>query len=199
MAKRPGTQPHRTQASRGKPSTDDLFAEMMSLVKSAAPVLAKVTRGAKAKRGGPAQLARLKAALASDDPLPQILSLIPDDGQPERTVVIYAHGCMLETGSSGLSMVFDRYEDHELERMIDAVTQIRASRTKRDLQLLYQVFKRAIAGGADRIEAAEKVAQYAKRRKIDAASDAHVQELGDRLLRFCRTHVAELAWRGVRP
>ncbi|HJU41223.1 MAG TPA: hypothetical protein VJ691_00355 [Vicinamibacterales bacterium] len=170
-----------------------MFAEMMGLVKSARPLLEKVQRPAKTKRSGPQQLTRLKAALKSDDPLPKIVEIIPNDGRGERATVVDAYGCLLETNSGGLSMIFDRFGGDEFEQMMDAVERIGAARTLRDLKALRRVWKRAATAGEDQFEAADAVARYAKTNKIDAARATHVRELERQLVKFCKAHVEDLA------
>ena len=179
--------------ARKQKSVDDLFAEMMGLVKSARPVVEKVRRQSGIEHGGPQRLARLRTALKSNDPLPKIVAIIPNDGHGERGIVINAYGCLLETNSGGLSMIFDRFGGSEFAQMIDAVERIGAERTLRDLKTLRRVWKRSATAGGDQFEAADAVARYAKARKIDPAYRTHVRELERKLLKFCKDHIEELA------
>jgi hypothetical protein len=138
------------------------------------------------------RLARLEKALESEDPLPVIRELIPDDGTNEQSVVVYAFPCILETGSGGLSILLDRFDDDELARITSSLKSIGANRTLADLQQLRAALQQGVAAGQDRIDAAELVARESGK-GIDQQADAHVREMEEKLLEFCRGHLEELA------
>ena len=139
------------------------------------------------------RLARLKKALASADPLPNIRALIPDDGPNEQSVVVHAFACILETGSGRLSIVLDRFDDDELDRISSSPEIIGATRTLAHLQRLRSALPRASAAGQTRLDAVEFVAGQSGTKLIDRDADVHVREMEKKLLDFCRGHLEELA------
>ncbi|HEX7337246.1 MAG TPA: hypothetical protein VF252_08565 [Gemmatimonadales bacterium] len=180
----------RPKAAKRKADPNQLFAEMMQLVKSAGPPPGQPSA---ARRLSPkTRLARLKKALGSDDPLPNIRALIPDDGANAQAVVVHAFACILETGSAGLSVLVDRFEDDELAKIISSLEAIGARATLADLRQLRAALQRAVQAGQNRLDAAELVAEGPGKR-IDRHAELHVREMGERLLEFCRTRLEELA------
>ena len=139
------------------------------------------------------RLSALQRALAAEEPLPRVRGLIPDDGEKEQQVVVFAYACILETGSSGLSILFDRFEEEELEKIDGALESIGAKRTLGDFRSLSAAFQEAIADGEDRGDAAERLVAQADAQRIDRGAEGHVQEMKERLLDFCNRNIEALA------
>lgn len=139
------------------------------------------------------RLAGLEKALASDDALGRIRQLIPDDGENEQAVLIYAHACILETNSAGLSIVFDRFDPEELDRIEKSLHAIKASKTLLAFRQLRRLFSSEIKAGRNAVDAGEWMAAKPAVRRIDKNSGALVAEMERKLLAFCRSHVEQLA------
>jgi len=172
----------------------ELMAELKSLIESAAALMAEPST--QPSMSPKKRLARLKKALSAKDAfesLVKIRELVPDDGGGAQEVVVYGFACILETSSSGLSILFDRFDDDELAKITAALESIGATSTLRDLRELQAVFARAVRKGRDRFDASELAAGHSERRGIDGKSEAHAQEMQDRLLQFCKEHLEELA------
>lgn len=169
----------------------DPWAELTELLKFAGslPAPAKHAR----KMSQKTRLARLRMALASTDPLWRIRQLLPDDGENEQAVVIYAHACLLETNAAGLSIVFDRFDPEELDRIGAALKAIKASKSLTAFRQLRRLLSSEIKAGRNAIDAGEWMAAKPAVRRIDKGSDALVEEMERQLLAFCRSHIDELA------
>ena len=139
------------------------------------------------------RLPALQRALASNEPLTQIRSLIPDDGTNEQEVVVSAFACIQETRSSGMSILFDRFDDDELEKIDHSLECIGAERPLAEFRKLAEAFQRAIANDEDRQDAAERLVAEADSQRIDRASEALVQEMEEKLLAYCQRNVEALA------
>ena len=139
------------------------------------------------------RLPALQRALASNEPLAQIRSLIPDDGADEQEVVASALACIQETRSSGLSILFDRFDDDELEKIDHSLESIGAERPLAEFRKLAEAFQRAIANDEDRQDAAERLVAEADSQRIDRASESLVQEMEEKLLAYCQRNVEALA------
>jgi hypothetical protein len=145
------------------------------------------------------RVAEFQKALASNDSfgaLAAVRELIPDGGAGEQEVVIYAFACILEAGSAGLSILFDRFDDDELRKIDGSLERIGATQTLGDLRSLDSVFRQSLANGEDRLEAAEALAEGPETQRIDRASDAQVEEMKEKLLQFCKENVEALAAAG---
>lgn len=155
-----------------EPGPDQLFAEMMRLVESAGPEVARVRRAGIASRK--VRLGKLEKALSSGTPfdaLAKVRELVPDDGVGAQQVVVYGFACILETNSAGLSILFDRFDDDELRKLDASLERIGATRTLAALRAMRRL------GAA----------------KLDAQSQVYVAEMEQRLLAFCKAHLPELA------
>ena len=142
------------------------------------------------------RLAKLSAALAQDDAfeaLSKVRELLPDDGEGAQQTVVYGYAAVLEVNSSGLSVLFDRLDDEELWKCRAALDAIGAEHTLHAFDTLHPAFVKMIAAGTDRFEAAERLAAQPATRRLDREHQNHVGEMEQKLLAFCRTHVAELA------
>lgn len=135
--------------------------------------------------------ARVEHALASDDPLGQIGALV-DESTGLGQIFRYAFACLLETNSAELPILFDRYEDDELGHIEDALEAIAAKRTLQDYRTLKRAFDDAIASGMDRLDASDAVASRPQLALLARRYKAHVAELEQQLIAFCRAHVGEL-------
>ena len=141
---------------------------------------------------GRSRIAVVEKALASSEPLAKVREAIAETNEEQR-VVMWAFACLLETNSAGLSILLDRFTGPELGRMEKALDTIGAKRTLADLRKLRQAFVAARHSGQSRDDAAEAVDRGALGRASARAREAHVREMEDRLLSFCKAHVAELA------
>ena len=142
------------------------------------------------------RLAALKKALTSAralDALEKVRALIPDEGAGAQQVVVYGFACLLEANSAGLSILFDRFEDDELEQIGSSLEAIGALQTLAAFRKLQRAFASAVAGGRDRLDAAEWVAARSDSRRIDRDARAHVTEMEQKLLAFCKAHLEQLA------
>jgi hypothetical protein len=146
-------------------------------------------RQAAADRG---RLSKLKKALSSGDPLPQVRELIAERNK-EQQVVVWAYACILEVNSAGLTIAFDRFTPPELAKIGAALREIGATQTLADLALLRRAFDDATEHGMSRMEASEAVTESALGRERGRAHEAHVQEMEGRLLAYCREKVEQLA------
>ena len=161
--------------TRKEPTAEQLFAEMMGLVKSAG------SRPGKARPAGKAsqrtRLARLQKALASGssiDALAKVRELIADDGVGAQQIFVYGFACMLETSSAGLSIVFDRFDAAELRKIGSSLEHIGATRTLTAFRRLQKSFERAA-------------------HKVDEQSRAYADEMEQKLLALAKAHVQDLA------
>jgi hypothetical protein len=142
------------------------------------------------------RLAAMKKAFSAGtafDALHEVRELVPDNGMGAQQAVVYGFACILEANSAGLSILFDRFEDDELEKIRSSLEAIGAIRTLADFRQLQGVFASAVAGGRDRLDASEWMAVQPESQRIDRESEAHVREMEQKLLEFCKTHVDELA------
>jgi hypothetical protein len=142
------------------------------------------------------RLETLQKALAVDDTfdaLTTIRELIADDGANEQEVVVYAYACILETSSAGLSILFDRFDDVELAKIDRSLESIGATQTLNELRGLTGAFRGLVAKGLKRLDAAETLVEQPDTQRVDRASDAHVEEMEQKLLEFCRQNVEALA------
>jgi hypothetical protein len=172
----------------------ELMAELKRLMESAAALMAEPSTRPRMSRTK--RLARLKKALSAKDAfdsLTKIRELVPDEGVGAQQVVVYGFACLLETSSAGLSILFDRFDDDELAKIMAALESVGATSTLRDLRELQAVFARAVGEGRARFDASELAAGHSATRGIDGKSEAHAQEMQDRLLEFCKEHLEELA------
>ena len=145
--------------TRNEPSSEQLFAEMMGLVKSAASQPGKAKPAAKASQR--TRLARLQKALgsgASINALAKVRELIADDGVGAQEVFVYGFACMLETSSAGLSIVFG----------------IGATRTLAALRRVQKPLERA---EARKVDQQSQAYVDEMQRKLWAFCKAHVQDL----------------------
>ena len=92
------------------------------------------------------RLEALRAALASEDPLASVREAIEEDNRDQQ-VVVWAFACLLETNSAGLSVVFDRFDESELERIAEALAAVGASRTLADLRAMQAFVGQGVASG----------------------------------------------------
>jgi hypothetical protein len=172
----------------------ELMAELKGLMESAAALMAEPsTEPSMSPRK---RLARLKKALSAKDAfesLVKIRELVPDEGVGAQQVVVYGFACILETSSACLSILFDRFDDDELAKIVAALESIGATSTLRDLRELQVVFARAVGKGHARLDAADRVARQARTRGVDGRSEAHGREMEQKLLEFCKQHLEELA------
>lgn len=142
------------------------------------------------------RLAALKKALTSAralEALEKVRALIPDDSAGAQQVVVYGFACLLEVSSAGLSILFDRFEEDELERIGASLEAIGALQTLAAFGKLQRAFVSAVAGGRDRLDAAEWIAARADSRRIDRDAKAHATEIEQKLLAFCKAHLDQLA------
>ena len=142
------------------------------------------------------RLAALKKALTSAralNALEKARALIPDDGAGAQQVVVYGFACLLEASSAGLSILFDRFDDDELERIGSSLEAIGALQTLAAFRKLQRAFVSAVVGGRDRFDAAEWIAARPESRRIDRDAKAHSTEIEEKLLAFCKAHVEQLA------
>ena len=140
--------------------------------------------------------AKLKAALAMDDPFEALSSVreeLPDDGEGAQQVVVYGMASILEINSAGMSILFERFDEHELAKIRDALEAIGASATVRDFRALEGMFATALSSGRSRDDAAEWLSAEPDALAIDRRSDSHAAEVEQALLKYCRAHVDELA------
>ena len=121
----------------------------------------------------------MQRALSAGD-LARVRAQVPDEdaGNKAQQVVVYAHACVLETNSAGLSILFDRFSRAERRSMASALAAIKATATLRALRSLERAFARKKAPETG---------------SVDRRSDKLVAEMEARLLRFCEANVEELA------
>ena len=166
---------------------------MITLVQSAEPA---ARRPAKARRlSRPKRLVAVRRALASNNPLAEVRALMPgeDACNEAQQVVVYAFACLLEVGSAGLSILFERFKPAELRKIASALSAIRADGTRNDFDQLDRALEAALDRGMSRIDASEWLGAQSETRQVDRRSDAHVAEIERTLLVFCRAHLADLA------
>jgi hypothetical protein len=158
-------------------------------------------RGDRASRAGAgkgpahARLATIRKALASADAfsaLTTIREAIAEENGAQK-VVVWAHACILETSSAGLTILFDRFTLPEIGRIERALVRIGAARTASDLKGLRTVFERAVDGGRPALDAADDLNESELGKTMDKAYRAHVQEMETKLLAYCAQHAQELA------
>lgn len=147
---------------------------------------------ARKKASGSARLKLIEAALRSDDPLGNIREIIAEKNQQQQTVV-WVFACILETGSAGLSIMFDRFSSAELAKLDRGLVEIGATETADDLRALRAAVDEAAESGKSREDAAESVSACAQGRAVDRKHEAHVKEMETKLLAYCEEHVGELA------
>ena len=147
---------------------------------------------ARKKASGSARLKLIEAALRSDDPLGNIREIIAEKNQQQQTVV-WVFACILETGSAGLSIMFDRFSPAELAKLDRGLVEIGATETADDLRALRAAVDEAAESGKSREDAAESVSASAQGRAVDRKHEAHVKEMETKLLAYCEEHVGELA------
>jgi hypothetical protein len=138
------------------------------------------------------RIAVVETALASSEPLAKVREVIAETNKEQR-VVVWAFACVLETHSAGLLILLDRFTGAELGRMEKALDAIGAKRTLADLRKLRRAFEAARHSGQSTDNAPEAVDRSALGRAIARTREAHVREVEERLLSFCKAHVAELA------
>jgi hypothetical protein len=190
MAKKKA-QPRQRKREQTEP---ELIAELKGLMESAAALTPEPS--AEPSIPPKKRLALLQKALSAkgaSESLARIRELVPDDGSGAQEVVVYGYACILETNSACLSILFDRFNDHELAKIMSALESIGATSTLADFRELQTAFARAVGKGQERFDAAELVAEQAQTRGIHGRSDAHVQEMEHKLEEFCKEHLEELA------
>jgi hypothetical protein len=134
---------------------------------------------------------RLLKALASKEPLTALEPLV-DDSTPAGKTFRWAFACILETNSAGLPILFDRFEDEELDRVQAALGAIEAKQTLADIRRLRQAFEKATGKGMDRLEASDAIANDPKLKPIARAHAAQVEEMERQLIAFSKAHVRDL-------
>ncbi len=142
------------------------------------------------------RLAAVEKALAckkASDALEKLRALVPDDGDDAQEVVVYGYACILETNSAGLSILFERFDDAELEKVRRSLEAIGAVRTLAALSGLLESFASAIAGGKSRLDACEWLSAQSIPQRVDQESETHVSEMEGKLVAFCRARAEELA------
>ena len=149
---------------------------------------------AKAAKKGPdrRRIAAIEKALASDDPLGRVREVISEKGK-EGQVVVWAFGCLLETNSATLTMLFDRFAPAEIAKIERALDAIGAVNTGRDLKSLREALAALMDSGVRRSDASDQLDSSPPAKAIKRRSDVHVQEIERHLLAYCRAHVRELA------
>ncbi|MBE0584488.1 MAG: hypothetical protein IH612_12120 [Desulfofustis sp.] len=134
----------------------------------------------------------VQEALSFDDPL-SALSGVVDENTPSGGAYRWAYVCILETNSAGLSILFDRYEDTDLDQIEGALEKIGALKTLSDLRVLRKAFDDAIALGFDRFDASDNLDKDPNLKGIIREYQRHVEEMENLLVVFCKKHAHELA------
>ncbi len=141
------------------------------------------------------RLAALKKALTHSDPITAVRKLCRDDGPEAQQVVVYAFSAIVETGSAGLSILFDRFDDDaELNKVGAALEAIGATRSQADFQTLHQAYCQTLAEeGQDQFDAAAVAAELGESQGIDRRAAEHAEEMERQLEAFCREHLEKIA------
>ena len=177
-------------------STEELWAELLGLVKSAsripaAPKRTKETAATRTKRRR-----KIEAALKARD-LEKVRDALPvaatDAENEAQLTVIYAYAAVLEVSSACLSILFERFSGRELRDIEAALADIGARETLRDLRRLTRALAAALARGKRRGAAVEWLMERPLRKTVDRRASQHVDEMEKALLRYCRTNLDELA------
>lgn len=132
------------------------------------------------KRARPRRPKTVAEALRSRDPLPALHAIVGDANRA-GAALHWGYACVLETSSGGLSILLDRFAEDELDRIEQALKTIGATATLADLRAA----RKAFAKGAE-----SEISRF------DRRHDAHVQEMEEKLLAFCRAHPDDLAAAG---
>lgn len=146
-----------------------------------------------------AESKRQKLEKALNDPdtfeaLSAARELVGDDGGGAAgEVLTYVYACVLEANSTGLSTLFDRFEDSELQRIRAALVAVEAVRTLEAFDLFNDAFTKAIAEGKDRLDASEEIAEQPQLRSLNLEYEQHCEEMERKLLEYCRAHIDQLA------
>jgi hypothetical protein len=176
-------------------STEDLWAEFKDLLKAASQYKPSPKKSQTKSAVTPARrLKILERALAKSD-LARIREEVPDEdtGNDVQKVFVYAYACILETNSAGLSILFDRFTQRERRKIASALEAIGVGKALRDLRGLERAFAQARSRGKSAAQSAEWLSQRPATAQIDRQSARHVSEMETKLLRYCSTHLDELA------
>lgn len=133
----------------------------------------------------------LEEALESDHPLERIMDEI-DTGREPGQSFNYAHAFMLETYSATMSILFDRFEDDELDEMERGLELIGASQTLEDWREVRGAFDALVERGLDRFDASERIDGSGELQPILKRSADQAADVEARLLDFAKRNWSRL-------
>lgn len=133
----------------------------------------------------------LDDALASDDPLGAIMDRIDTGREPGRSFNL-AHGFRLEVYSATMSILFDRFEDDELDDMEDALALIGATATLAEWRSVRAAFDALVADGADRFDASETLDASPAAKPVLRRFAEQAAEVEGKLVEFARANWPDL-------
>jgi hypothetical protein len=142
-------------------------------------------------RGKKETPASLEEALASDNPIGAIMEAV-DTTKASGALFNSAHAFMLETFSARMSMLFDRYEDDELDKMEAGLAAIGASEALADWRVVRAGFNETVAGGMDRYDASEEIDSRAELDPVLSRFAEHADEIEARLVAYAKANWAAI-------